>query len=227
MRKEAFVRTQSQRAGSMDPLPSPGDLAQAKKRATNARTQATRLQKILQLERQGGRRGLASAYVYAHPLWKFLAGVLSTRRELCGPRPQAQRVLEPVFDSEPTSFTLPLLGHPNEEEIQRFLLFLESRASAAEARHRQLVRAIQSEAGARRKEQAPEVLAAVQRAIRGNPDLTPRAFFDGIGENGIAIYKTMDERGREVLMQERDERTVSFATVQRYFTKARKGRHGG
>ena len=222
MRKEPSVRTMTQREASTASLPSREDLAQAKERAAVARNQAEFLRHRLKLERLGSRPRLAAAWVRAHPLFRFPVEEPSPRTSFFRPGLRTLIGRRPADSSKPASLVRRPWGPVTEEEIQRVLFHLESQASAAEEQHRHIVRAIQSAAGARKKEHAPEVFAAVQRAIDRNPDLTSRAFFDGIDEDGDAIYRTRDRRGREVLMQENGERTVGFATVRRYFAKARR-----
>ena len=111
----------------------------------------------------------------------------------------------------------------SQEEASEIFEVLEVKAAQAEAEYRKLLRQAQAAGGATEKLQAPGVFAAIVKALRGNPDLTPRQFFDSIGpDDEGSLYKSCDQERREVVRQAGEGRAVTFPTLERYFTKARK-----
>jgi transcriptional regulator with XRE-family HTH domain len=193
-------------------------LAQARAEAEAWRKRANTLRGFLRLERVGARGSAAAVFYlqYRHVLPTTPPG---TRwRRLTGSPPVPDW---PALDFRRSRRLVGL--RVSEAEKHALLDALDAKACKADADYRALLRAVQSAGGASKKVHAPKVFAAIARALRLDPNLTPRLFFDSISEDDPGdLYKSRDEKGREVLRQGIDSRAITFATVRRYFGKARK-----
>jgi hypothetical protein len=71
---------------------------------------------------------------------------------------------------------------------------------------------------------APEIYDAVEAALRRNPKLTPREFWESFNEEDTdsRLYRSTNKKGDEVLRHESDAKAgITFFSLRRYFTQAR------
>jgi hypothetical protein len=69
---------------------------------------------------------------------------------------------------------------------------------------------------------APQIYAAVERALREDPKTTPQGFWDRIGADDEEIFKSTNAKGREVIKCNGSGIGITFSTLREYFRIARR-----